>query len=489
MSLVPLLGYAPDADPTIAGVLTGCSAAVPSLRGMKGAPSAATTPLTALAGTCIGSYVSFELDDTTRFFAGTTSKLYEANVSAWSDVSRAAAYTATSTQRWRFATYGNVSLASNPNDTIQASVSSGAFSCISGAPKAAIIESVNSFILAFSTNDSVFGSSPDRWWSSALGDYTSWTPSIATQAASGRLTSTSGPITAGRRFGDAIIAYKRRSMYLGVYTGPPFIWSFTQIPGEVGALSQEAVVNIGTPENPKHVFMGEDNFYVYDGSKPVPIGTNRVKNTVFGQLLQSRYYACMALHDRQNAVVYFYYPVADSQLPDHCVAYNYRTDRWGQDDRQVEAVVDYVAPAVTYGALGGTYNTYNDFPALPYGIVFLSNSTRLPGIFDTSHTPRTLTGAAVSSSITTGDMGDDEMVTAISRVRMRFITKPSAATMTNYYKMNEGDALTSDAATQMSSAGAFDVLRDARWHRAQFSFTGDWESPGFTPTVRQAGSE
>jgi hypothetical protein len=488
VSFVKLLGFAPDADPTIPGVLTGCSGAVPTLRGMRGAPAPADTSDSVLAGTCIGAYVFQKLDDTTRFIAGTGTKLYESNGSAWTDVSRSTAYTATSTARWRFATFGNVALASNVNDTIQASPSS-AFSCIPGAPSAAIIETVNSFVLAFNTNDSALGSRPDGWSCCALGDYTSWAPSIATQAANGRLTSAPGQITAGRRFGDAIVAYKRNSMYLGVYSGPPFIWSFDQIPGEVGAMSQEAVVNIGTPENPKHLIMGLDNFYLYDGSKPVPIGTNRVKNTVFGNLLQSRYYACQALHDRTNSLVYFYYPVADSVLPDHCVVYNYRTDQWGQDDRQIEFATDFVPAAKTYGQLGSFYNTYNDFPALPYGVAFLGSTIRLPAIFDTNHNINTLTGAAATTSITTGDFGDDELVIALSRVRPRFITKPSAATMTNYYKMNEGDSLTTDAATQLSAAGAFDVLRDARWHRALFTFTGDWEMTGFDSVGRVAGSE
>ena len=488
MSFIKLLGLAPDADPSILGILTTCSGAVPSLRGMKGAPAPLVTALTALSGTCIGAYVSTKLDDTTRFFAGTTTKLYETNVSVWTDVSRAAAYTANSTMRWRWATVGNVALAANANDTIQASTS-GAFSCISGAPAATIIETVNYFVFAFNTTDGTFGASPDRWWCSALSDYTTWTPSIATQAATGRLTSTAGQITAGRRFGDAIVAYKKRSMYLGTYVGPPFIWSFAQIPGEVGALSHEAVVNIGTPENPKHIFMGEDNFYTYDGSKPIPIGTNRVKNTVFSQLLQSRYSSCIALHDRINALVYFYYPVGDSVQPDHCVVYNYRSDQWGQDDRQIETALDFVAPALTYGSLGGLYATYNDFPNLPYGSAFITSAIRLPAIFDTSHIVRTLTGAAASTSFTTGDYGDDELVSALTRVRPRFITKPSAATLTNFYRMNQGDALTTDTATQLSSNGSFDIARDARWHRAQINFTGDWEMSGFDILASRAGTE
>src|SRR5690349_1665999 len=129
-TIVRLLGYQPDSDPTIIGVLTACSGTVPTLKGMKGAPSAVDTGLATLAATCMGSAVLTKLDTTTRFLAGTRTKLYEAGASTWADVSRAATYTAGVSARWRFAQQGNVSLAVNGSDTVQASVSTGAFSCI-----------------------------------------------------------------------------------------------------------------------------------------------------------------------------------------------------------------------------------------------------------------------------------------------------------------------------------------------------------------------
>src|SRR3990167_118880 len=113
--LLKLLGYAPDADPTVLGVLTGMNGVVPSIRGLKGAPSPENTPLASLAATCIGSAVLSNLDDTTRLFAGSRIKLYESGASTWTDVSRAASYTAGTAARWRFAQQGNVSLAVNGN--------------------------------------------------------------------------------------------------------------------------------------------------------------------------------------------------------------------------------------------------------------------------------------------------------------------------------------------------------------------------------------
>lgn len=464
-----LLGYVPDADPTIIGAITGGAGFVPSYRGYKGAPAPLSAGMATLAATCQGAAVLAKLDATTRFFAGTPTKLYEAGSSTWSDVSRAAAYTISSTQRWRFAQFGNVSLAADGADTVQASVSSGAFSCVAGAPVAALVEVVGKFVFAANTSTSAQGI---QW--AGINGYTSWSASVATQAGSDTLTSTPGPITAIKRFGQNLVVYKKNSMYLGIYVGPPNIWEFNPLPVKAGALSQEAVVDIGTAENPKLISMGEDDWYVYDGSRPVPVGTARLKQTIFSQLLQSRYYACIGLHDRLNSRVYFYYPVSDSVKPDKCVVYHYRMDKWGVDDRQIEAAVEFVGPGLTYDGLGSSYTTYDSLPNSAYDLAFYASSPIQPAIFDTNHFVSTLTGMAGNTSITTGDFGDDSQVSTVVRVRPRFLTKPTSATWTPGYRMNPGDTLTTDTAVTLTS-GTFDFTRDARWHRGVMTCSGDWE--------------
>jgi hypothetical protein len=482
--IVELLGYAPDANQNIVGVLTNCSGVIPSFKGMKGAPTPADTPMTSLGATCMGAALLTKLDGTNRLIAGTATALWEAGNSTWSTVTGAVTYSTAVAGRWRFAQQENVSFAANGADTLQASVSTGAFSCIPGAPIASIVEAVGKFVFAINTSTNAHGV---QWC--ALGNYTSWAASVATQAGADTLTTTEGGNTAGRRFGNTIIVYKKNSMYLGVNVGPPNIWQFEPIPGSAGALSQEVVVNIGTPENPKHIFMGADDFYVYDGSKPAPIGTNKVKNAVFGELLESRYYASKALHDRKNSLVYFYYPTNDSVIPNKCVVYNYRTDRWGVDvERGIEATCDYVSAAVTYDGLGALYATYADFPVLGYDTAFLGSTTSRPAIFDTTHEVKTLTGPAGASSFTTGDYGDDSQFNTLTRIRPRFLTAPTTARLTNYYKNDMGDSITADTTTDLSS-GKFDVLRDARWHRMQMEFTGDWEMSGFSPEWERSGLE
>lgn len=485
---ISLLGFSPDSDPSIPGVVTSCVSVVPSIRGLKGAPSAIATTLPALASQCFGAATIRKLDDSRRLFAGVATKLYEASGTLWTDVSRAVggAYTASSDVRWRFAQFGDVSLAVEKSDVLQFSSGSGAFANLI-APKASIVETVNQFVFLFDTNEATYGDSPSRWWCSALGDYTSWVPAVSTQCTTGLLLSSSGRITAGRRFGDNIIVYKQRAMYLGIYQGPPTIWGFVEIPGTAGALCQEAVVNVGTPEYPRHIFAGEDDFYSYDGARPIPIGTGAVKEYFFSGLSSNYPNRVLSAIDRKNSRVYFYYPTSSGTI-DKCLVFNYKTGRWGTDDRTVEAAVEFISGGYTYDSLGSAYTTYDDLPNLTYDSQFWTSGVQSPAIFDSNHLLQTLTGVAGSCSFNTGDIGDDSQVFFVRRLKPKYLTSPTSATLTNYSKMSIGDSLIQNSTTTLSSS-RFDFMKSARWHRFMHSSVGDFELNEFDLDAAQEGLE
>jgi hypothetical protein len=467
-----IIGYMPDLDQTIEGVITDCTSFIPTEKGMQAAPSAVSANASALAATCYGAATVRKLDNSFRNIAGTVTKLYELSGGAWVDISRAAPYTLGADNFWRFTQFGNTTLAVNKADTLQFS-DSGAFADVVGAPKAEIVETVGNQVFVFNTNEATYGDSPNRWWASALGTYDDWLPNIATQSVTGLLTSAPGPIFAGKRFGNQIVAYKERAMYIGSYVGAPVIWDFQQIQGEAGCSSQEAVVNIGNADNPIHLFMGADDFWRFDGSRPVPIGAP-VKKTVYGELLRTSANKIKTLHDRLNARVYFYYPSnSGGGVVDRCVVYHYRENRWGRDDRTIEAAVEYLAGGITYDTLDTLYPTYDSLPTdISYDSQFWVSGVSSVGIFNTSHQLQALIGAAESSSFTTGDIGNDAEFLLLQRVKPKWLTKPTSATLTNYYKYSEGDDLTLGSETTMSQS-RFDVLSSARWHRFQFDQVGD----------------
>jgi hypothetical protein len=475
---VQLIGYAPDLPSTTPGVITTCTNMVPTMRGMEGAPSeqAPSGISGALAAACAGAASLRKLDESVRVIAGTATKLYEIASGSWTDRTRASGgdYSLGTDIRWRLAQFGDVSLAAAKSDTLQASTT-GAFADVSGAPKAGVVEVVGQFVFLGDTNEGTFGDSPNRWWCSAKGDYTDWTPAISTECATGLITSTPGKIRAIKRFGPHVVLYKLRSIHMGVYAGQPSIWSFDrEISSQVGAVSNEAVVDVGTPEEPRHIFMGFDDFYEFNGGRPRPIGQGWVKETVYTELNTSYMERSMAQVDRAKSLVYFYYPSGANNNPDKCVVYNYKTQRWGRADRTVEFAFDYVSVGLSYDDLGTSYATYDDLPNISYDSTIWTSGYPLPAVFDTSHNVKSLDGPSTSSGFRLGDIGDDEIFSTVSRVRPRFLTAPSAATLVNYYRNNLGDSLTTGATTALAN-GKFDLKRSARWHRLDFSFTGPVE--------------
>src|SRR5579885_1603222 len=106
-----LLSLQPDLDPTTPGIVTDCNFVVPSVRGLKAAASPVKASVGPLSGQCLGAAVLAKLAGTTRVIAGTSTHLYEGGATAWSDVTRAAGVYSAVTGRWRFAQYGDISIA------------------------------------------------------------------------------------------------------------------------------------------------------------------------------------------------------------------------------------------------------------------------------------------------------------------------------------------------------------------------------------------
>jgi hypothetical protein len=551
------VGFAPDMDTTMPGVIVDCEDLLPSIRGMRAAPSAVSTAMPALPSKVLGAAAVVKLDNTRRLIVGTATKLFEEGAGVWNDVSRThgGPYTTSTQGTWRFTQFGNETIGTNNADTIQQSQTGaftdmpsplGSFTVTAGgsgytsaptvtitdpsglgsgatavatvaggvvtgvtltnpgtgyvtaptvafggpgtgaaataviakAPIAAIIESVAGFVFLFNTTDPVFGVRPNGWWCSGLFDQTIWTPSEATQCANGLIVDTPGDIRAGRGLGPDIVVYKETAMYYGTYQGPPVIWAFNVISNQIGAPCQEAVISIGTA----HLFLGNDNFYIFDGTRPQPIG-DQIKNWFFNQQNPAFKQTVASVHDHANSLVFWYFVSVNSTGPiDSCVVYNYKTQRWGKADRAIEAAVDYINGQITWTSLGTLADIWQDMPTVPWNSPFWTSVGVLPSIIDMTHTIQTLTGAAGESSLTTGDFGDDESYSLLSYVRPRFAQDPASATMTTQERFTLGGAFTAGGSSEYFD-GKFDVDISARYHRAIMTMQGDCEIIGYTPKL------
>lgn len=467
--MTPLAGFAPDASPTTPGIFTDCQNLIPTDAGFSSAASPVPVVVAPLPGICQGAAVLDRLNSTRRVIAGTPQRLYELVDGAWVDQSKSGGYTGSVETVWSLTQFGDTTVASNLADPMQSSLS-GQFSDVPNAPKAKIVVSAsNNFLIAFNTVDPTYGVSPDRWWNSAQSDQTSWTPNVSTLANTGRLVAVGGPITAARTLGDYVVAYKGRAIFLGSFVGSPVVWQWNLIPGsEAGCVGPEAVCDIGVA----HFMVGEDDFWVFDGTRPSAVGSGVVRKWFAANCSALYKYRCKASYDRQLDCVYIDYPSIRSLGEcDSRLVFHLASKRWGRVDADVQAALNFVSPGVTIDGLNAYSATIDGLPNIPVDSPFWSAGGRMSAYFDGTNTLVSRSGVSGVSSFTTGDLGDDDVVTMLDQFRVRFTMRPTTATANGLYKFNEGEVLTIGPASPIAD-GRFNLRQSGRFHRVKVDMTG-----------------
>ena len=489
--VVPLTTWAPDLVPSTEGILVDCSDVIPTHRGFCNAPTPiAVSGLAALPdATANAAALVTKLDNSRRLFVGLDTKLMEQAGGGWTDVSKSGGYTSNPDGRWQFSQFGNSTLAANGVDPIQIS-SVGAFASISGAPKAKIIESAAGFVMAAATNDATYGDIPDRWWCSALFDPTSWTPSVSTQCATGRLVDTPGPIVAVKKLGNDLVAYKETSIYLGRYVGAPAVWAWQLVADNVGAVGPGAVVNLGSA----HIFVGKDDIWYFDGSRPVSLNAP-CRYWFFENSDVTARFRMFSLFNRlADRVWFFFVPNGGDTKPTRALVYHVKRQAWGLATGTLSggigAVVDYISPATTYGDVGTSYlpaSTWDDgIPRTFDSPVWFAAKQTLAVVQGVE--VKTLTGQlSAPASMQFHDRGADDRMFLARRCRPSWVKLPSAAQAQILYKMHSGDPWSIATGGTMQD-GKLDFLRRARWLAPSVTVTaGDFEVIGLQFEMDQMG--
>ena len=163
------------------------------------------------------------------------------------------------------------------------------------------------------------------------------TGTLGNSCVSNNVRETPGPIIGMKALDRNIIIYKENSVFQLSYVGPPVVWSQFVLTQEAGALSNNAVVDIGG----RHVFMGRDDFYYVEGQSVRNL-PNPVKEFLLGpngDIDKSRYYGVLGHFDKNKSVVFWYYPSNDysdfqverdkgKPVCDKWVSWNFLTDTW-----------------------------------------------------------------------------------------------------------------------------------------------------------------
>jgi hypothetical protein len=256
------------------------------------------------------------------------------------------------------------------------------------------------------------------------------------------------------------------------------------VPGEIGCTTPRGVVSVGSA----HCFIGRDNIWLFDGARPVPIG-DKLRNWFFRQFNSTYAFRTIGAYDPITGNVWWHYvsTAAAGTTPDRALVFNVRTGRFGVARLDVEAAALFYQPGLTYDGIGSVYSTWEDLPTgLSYDSPVWNAARPDPAIIDTAHALQTLTGASTSSSLLTGNFGDDDRFTTCQGVRPRFLVEPATAQMEHLYDDHYGDVFTSLGSAGLYE-GKFDTLWSSRWHRFRLAFTGDVEINGIRPRLAPDG--
>jgi hypothetical protein len=135
-----------------------------------------------------------------------------------------------------------------------------------------------------------------------------------------------------------VVAYKATSMYLGRYIGPPIIWAWRRIPGDIGTSGAESVVTIDSQQ----FFIGPNDLFVYDGTVPRSLQAP-LREWFFKDLNQTYRSNIVGAVDLPRSLVYWYYPSTASPTGalDSVLIYHIRTGQWGKQALPIAVPVLY----------------------------------------------------------------------------------------------------------------------------------------------------
>jgi len=243
------------------------------------------------------------------------------------------------------------------------------------------------------------------------------------------------------------------------------------------------VVDIGGA----HIFVGEDNIWLYDGTRPFPISQGSVRQWFYDDLSATYKYRTIVTFDRNNNRVWIFYPsAASSGTPDSALVYHLASKKWGRANRTIEAAMNYVTPGITWDTLDTISATWDALPDIPWDSQSWQPSGRALAVFNSTHNLVTLTGSGEDSGLTTGDIGDDEAVSTLTSAVLRFLTEPTTATVSGQTKTGAG-ATASAAGSGSLHESRFPIIQTGRWHRLAFQFTGNVETTAIKTNATSAG--
>ena len=195
-----------------------------------------------------------------------------------------------------------------------------------------------------------------RW--SNQEDITNWVPSLSSTAGETILTDGT-EIVGGVRSRNAINIWTDNSLWTMTFVGPPFTFQFQQLGSNCGLIAPHAA----TDYDGISVWMGYDNFYVFDGQ--VKNLDCTVRRFIFDRLNRDQKDKIFAGINSEFKEVIWLYPSKDSEECDSYVIWSPSENYWtfGSSIFTTFADKTVFGNTITTGVTAGGNNLYNNEPA------------------------------------------------------------------------------------------------------------------------------
>lgn len=397
--MIPFGPFQPDAAGINTQVCREARNVLPSPVGFEPLPGPVASA-NALASTVFGAAIVIKNDGQAAQFAGTSDKLYKLNTGSWADVSRVVggAYTTAVGERWRFAQWGTVVIATNYNDVVQKFDTNGgtSFTALGGTPpKARYITVVRDQVVLAGINGNEnrvgwSGTNNSEFWTFGGGqncDYQDFP--------------NGGPIRGviGGAVGYVFQAYTVTRMTQT--PGATTIYQFDEVQGAKGLSAPNSLVKTGDMA----FYLSTDGFYRFNtvSGEQSPIGVNKWRQWFLDDMRAGTELNVLGAADPVNPIILWPYISRDNSgtTPDRVLIYNWVLDEATFADIDVEALATWVASGYTLD----TMNSFGTLETLPYSLdsPFWKSGASSIGIFQTDHKLAQLGGNLMEATFTTAD--------------------------------------------------------------------------------------
>jgi len=371
----------------------------------------------ALPSRPLGAMAFRENDGTFHTFCGDVDNLYKLNATSWTEISKTTdVYTSNTSTGWEFEQYGNNVIGCNGHtDDLQSYVmgTSTKFADLAAgtAPKAKHIAVINNFTMVGNTSDAVDGVVPNRVWWSAIDDPTSW-PSIGSSAAAQVQSDrqdipTGGAVQAiiGAVGGADGAIFMEKAIYRVTYEGSPAVFSFKEIERGRGAMAPKSVVNVG----PFAAYLGEEGFFLFDGTQSIAIGNQKVDTYFFNDLDFNYVDRITATADPVSKIIFWSYPGAGSVdgQPNRMMMYNWVTQRWADATIETQALFADITAGYTLDELDAFGNMDTITTTLDSRIWI--SGFLIASAFDADNKLSTFSGGSLPVELITAEFGGNEL--------------------------------------------------------------------------------